>query len=401
MESYSHASAVQSTHQQQHRLSDSAEKPEFSSFSISMVEEQIADTFPLPELKQIQDDIGSYWFSNEYPDPEDLDFKKTIKAISRLPTDLRSRKISIITGEGCLFSCLPELASVCSMVFQVDHDPKLLHLSQMLVTGLATASIGEETRWLNQAITKLREGIVGFDREGDIRTQYSDNKKGMEQYHCFSSEHRLSEVKESCSFCKVIPVYADFYNEDDMVRLACIIGNNNLEVVFINLSNVMEYFQEFYSKNKFREVVTGIDPGYHVKKIPLSESALCAFSSLRVAPLFTRVCNRGKYYDELYSLAQKSSSNVIEQLSERLASKRSAESSTDVCFVLAEIAYPYSLSQASLRLALSHLKYKDALELREQRPNIEAKLKENLCIKGGCAAEFLAIIDTAIFELLP
>ena len=402
MENYSYADAVRSKPKQGHcSLEDSPEKkPEFLDFSVSKVENQINDAFPLPGLKQISDAPGSYWFSNEIPYPEDLDFKKTIHEISILPTDLRSRGVSIITGEGCLFSCLPELAKICSIIFQVDHDSKLLHLSQLLIASLPTVDIDEESLWLDRSIKKLKDGIVDFHstREQDIHTQYSDNKKGMERYHCFSSEHRLTETKKACSLCKVIPVYADFYVQNDMVKLAKIIKNNNLAVVFINLSNVMEYFQEFYAKNKFCGVVTDVDPSYHVRNIALSESALCAFSSLIIPPLFTRTCNKEIYYRELYSLAQKNSGDIINQLTERSESINSITSHSDACLVLAEVAYPYCLSQASLRLILSHLSYKEALELQKQRPNIEATLNNNKCIDRDEAREFLAIIDTAITE---
>lgn len=338
MASCSFADSTRSAHRHQHcLLGDLGSKPEFSGLSVSKIEDQLNDKLPLPELKQIHDDPGSYWFSNEFPYSEDLDFKKTINKLSGLSTNLRTRSVSIITGEGCLFSCLPELAKVCSLVFQVDHDPKLLHLSQLLITGLADVEdVSEETHWLDQAIIKLGDRITGFHsaRAEEIHSQYAANKKGMGEYHCFSSEQRLRETKNSCSSCKVIPVYADFYVQDDMAKLAGIIKGNNIRVVFINLSNVMEYFQEFYDKNKFSGIVAGVEPGCYVKNIPLSESALCAFSSLRAAPLFTKVCSKENYYNELYSLAQKNSADVVEQLAKRYLSIRLTKSLFKTCLVL-------------------------------------------------------------------
>ena len=401
MESYSYADAVLSTHKQQHCLPVGSEKkPAFLNLSVSKIEKQINDKFPLPELKQVNDNSGSFWFSNEFPAPEELDFKKTIQELSKLSTGLRSRRVSIITGEGCLLSCLPELAKICSIVFQVDHDPKLLHLSQLLITNLATVDVEKEVFWLDHSIMKLKNEIIGFHpaREKEIYTQYNENKKRMRQFHCFSSEQRLIETKKACSLCKVIPVYADFFVQNDMSELAKIVKDNNVEVVFINLSNVMEYFQEFYTQNKFSGIVTGIDPSCHVRSIPLSESTLCAFSSLRIAPLFSRVCNKEKYRDELYLLAQKNSKDVIKQLATRSSSMISTTLPSEACLVLAKTAYPYSLSQASLRLLLSRLKYFEALELQKQRPSIEEALKHNQCIKEDDTVEFLAIIDTAITE---
>ncbi|USE35561.1 hypothetical protein [Endozoicomonas sp. SCSIO W0465] len=399
MESYSYADAVRSALKQPYCLHDRSEKkPVFLNFSVSNIEKQINDKFPLPELKKIHDDSGSFWFSNEFPTPETLDFKNTINNLSKLSTNLRSRGVSIITGEGCLLSCLPELSQVCRMVFQVDHDPRLLHLSQQLIVSLPTVSIREETIWLDQAIKKIGHEVIEFypARGEEIHTQYSDNRNGMGRYHCFSSEQRLKETQKACSLCKIIPVHADFFAKKDMLELAKIINKNNIEVVFINLSNVMEYFQAFYTENPFCGIVTGFDPSYHVRNLPLSKSTLCAFSSLRVTPLFTSVCCKKNYQKELYSLARKNSDAVIAQLAERFSSSSSTLLPADACLVLAKTAYPYSLTQASLRLTLSHLTYSEAVELQKQRSTIEAALKANRCIKGNVIIEFLTIIDTAI-----
>ena len=410
MASCSYADGTRSAHRQQYGLFDGLKnKPELSGFSVSRIEEQLNDKFPLPELKKIHDDPGSYWFSNEFPYSDDFDFKKTINKLSRLPTDLRSRSVSIITGEGCLFSCLPELAKICSLVFQVDHDPKLLHLSQLLISSLADVEdVSEDFHWLDQAIIKLRDGITEFHsaRVEEIHTQYAANKAGMGEYHCFSSEQRLRETKNACASCKVIPIYADFYLQDDMATLAGIIKSNNIQVVFINLSNILEYLQDFYAKNKFNGIVIGVEPTRHIRNIPLNEYTLCAFSSLITFPFFTRVCNKERYYEELYLLAKKNSDDIVEQLatrylpisSSRYLSTESTKSPLKTCLVLAKASYPYSFGQASLRLALSRLEYLEALELQKQRSSIESILKRNQCIEEDDAIEFLSIIDTAIAE---
>ena len=392
---------------EQKQLGHDSQQTLFSGFNVSKVQEDLDKRFPLLPLSKIKKVNEPFWFTNEFPDgyfSDNLDLKKTIKQMSTLQSRKCGRCIAIVTGEGGLFSSLPEFSKICDMVIQIDSNPAILHLSVLLLRTLRkTGSFKDEFSVLDSVLKTFEREVSWFDKKEseEVKKQYYQYRDGMKPLHCFSSEQRFQEFKKLSDF-PIHHLCGNYFSHNDMNDLAFILKNNNLPVIFLNLSNIAEYFPDFYKANPFAGKVSGVDISSYVRLLPVSEYALCAYSTVFGIEFWTSTCTRENFRKELYDISKRRCDRIMKSLAQKKGEPLYVE----------EMPYPFSSVcrfltgseqrdvdiDSLLRLNLARLDSKSVKELERKMDEIISELEMNLYYKDHKKKRehFITLLKTAL-----
>ncbi|MGI9273980.1 MAG: hypothetical protein ACR2PT_03860 [Endozoicomonas sp.] len=372
----------------------------FAGHSVVEVAKQLERRFPVPST--INPEITNhFWFTNEFPGshlPEKQSLLETIKTLQTKHT-CRSRKVSIITGESGILSCLPELLNISELIILIDHDPVILHFIKNILKHLVESNIYEDEYpdVIRSSLRSLERILKRTFDESEILCHADEYKKSMGSLHCFSSEDRLKKFQDAIGTSCFQPVNADYFSESDMEDLFRILKENGFEVSYFNISNAYEYYKTFYSMNPFKGSVRNIESTQFIRSMPLAHSALCAYSSLLLSERVT-TCSKEVFFEEMHETNKSKALTRAFFLVESCTSK-----SRDIgkaCIEMAKEMESGNLTIiANLRLILSHISQPDLESLSNNFEDIHTALKENKCIDLSDEVKFLAIIQAAIREL--
>ena len=358
-----------------------------SSYEIEHAVALLKQTFPLtPLLETKRPEKPIEWFTKEYLGEGklgDLHDKLDLNGIifSRFPNLLKDvdkhsatikpeRCVAIITGEGGLFSCLPELANICPLIIQVNSNAATLHFTKNLLDNLDSINSEDENegdidgeKFISAGISKLRNAhwLKTTDEE-DILEQHRKYIQSMGPLHFLHSYERLKQFKE-VSNSQVVQVEANYFIEEDMVKLSTILKENNLSVVYINLTNISEKFQDFYELNPFENSLFSADPFCHVSNLPFASYALCAHSCMCAPMHYIQHHTTKDLRSQLYIRALYRRDRMIKSLAACLdndsgmmyTNQDRPYSLIDVCRFLVSIPRDRIINPiAHLRLSLAH-----------------------------------------------
>lgn len=406
----SYADVVRAAPRQRKQQFDHASSnARFSGFDVSKAQGDLHKRFPLPPLSKIKKVEEPFWFTNEFPDDyfsERLDLKKTIKQMSTLQSKKRGRCVAIVTGEGGLFSSLPEFSKFCDMVIQVDSNPAVLHLSMLLLSALRKAnSLEDESVILHNVLKKFESEVPWFDKKEseEVKNQFYKYKCNMKPLHCYSSECRLQEFKKLLDFPTCF-LYGNYFSHSDMHDLAKLLQTNDLSIIFLNLSNVAEYFCDFYKLNPFAGKIAGFDVLSHVRLLPVLEDALCAYSSVFGVQFWTSTCTRENFSKELYDTSKRRCDQMMKSLAlneqDHLYNEEMPYSLSSVCLFLSSSKQRDLDIDSLLRLTFSRLDEKSVKELEKDFDEIISRLKTNPFYKNHTQdhEHFIRLMTTALSD---
>lgn len=259
---------------------------------------------------------NSCWFSNEYPI---ISLQKKLNladSYAHLPTSkpLSDYRIAIITGEGGLYSALPELANF-DLILQIDCDPNPLELSACLLEELKQAeSYPDKFEFFNRAFAKFRAKNPNIDGL-KVSTDFSRYTQGMKG-NLFSSAERFAEFKR-CQDHPIQQLCLNYFSEEAMNALAQVLKNHCASVGFFNISNVCQYVMDFYQVNPFKdEETTNLTPDQYLHKLPFADNAICAYSQLfaPTSQTFTATTTIPKMADALFDIAIRPRNKLLKEL---------------------------------------------------------------------------------------
>ena len=375
----------------------------FSGYNVCKVADKLASRFPVSNIANhsLQ---GHFWFTNEYPKAFGSDQVSLAGTIAKIGETclVNERRVSIITGESGLLSCIPELSRVSKLIIQVDCDPVLLIFIGELIKNLSnSASINTEKYYeiIKTSLESLKERGCATDVNESIILKSAERyKEAMGELHCFSSQKRLEEFKAALSECHIQAIEANYFSKEDMDSLFEILVEEGLEVSYFNLSNVCERFSKFYLMNPFDGSVQGIETTAHIRAIPLAEDAVCAYSSLLSYHRHTDTCEKSILFDRLYQI------NKSRALSDIAINAGKCESDMNnlisACIELAKVKVidldDVESAIDHLRLILAHISKDEAITLSHRVNDIERSLAKNPVYDDQARKKFISIITVAV-----
>ena len=385
----------------------------FAGFSVRAVVNKLNELSPFASFKSVAGFGNTFWFTNEYhggyisegaASLEDT-FKK-MKAFS----PVSERRISIVTGESGLLSCLPELSKLSNLVIVVDQNPILLFFLISLFNQLPEIErCGEEEYedLIKNALLAVKEKVEGISfSEEDILFLAKKYKDTFKEWHCFSSKERFEETKKALEKMYIYPVCTNYYDEAAMKTLAKIISDEGLSIAFFNATNVLEYYNRFFEWKRYPCPIKGVDNTLYLKELPLTEDTLCAHSSLMYRKdKKTSTCTGDVFFEEAYQLHKLNIYYDVcgETLSEE---KKDKDLIVGACLKLAQI----DTSEAKegnvlykLRNLLAHSSQEALFQLSKNYHKISEKLDKNKAYKSSLENEhqkftFLSVLQLALGE---
>ncbi|CAM3546941.1 hypothetical protein [Parendozoicomonas haliclonae] len=252
---------------------------------------KLLETFPVPMIHSITDMQRAgghksechFWFSNEFPNcgsgTFDLDFRNTIEQIKAHNFSIGSGiKAAMVVGESSLTSILPEMEGI-DVVLLTDYDPILLHSMMYTMHFLkGVSSIKEagkylqEMKQLTKAYCKNKRSSIGTEINAFV-SAYQLSKQFLGDYHPFSSDDRLKQVKDSLNRTVVVPVCLNLLSKHSISTFSGVLSSWNAQIHFLNMSNALEKCLEF-------PISRAADVLSSLKLLPLAKDALCADSLL-------------------------------------------------------------------------------------------------------------------------
>ncbi|WP_422138862.1 hypothetical protein [Endozoicomonas sp. ALC020] len=371
----------------------------FAGFNVSRVADRLANRFPISKLEN-HSLKSHFWFTNEISSVyacEHVSLASTIARIRNSPP-VNERRVSIVTGESGLLSCIPELSRISKLIIQVDCDPVLLKfiekiLEKLTFLTLINPEIFDELVQSSLELLK-KSGCIADEVESEILESAAMYKEAMGELHCLSSQSRLEEFKSALSECRIQAIEANYFSKDDMDSLIKILVEENLEVSYFNISNVIEYFGNFYSMNPFNGLVQGVENTRYIRAIPLAEDAICAYSSLISSQDHTGTCTRNELFERLYQLNKSKTFRKIARYARQSRSDvkdtiSACEHLTKVRLINAETAIDF------LRLILAHITKEESIILSSRSSDIDRSLSENTVYNDQDRIKFMQIIRAA------
>ncbi|WP_422474774.1 hypothetical protein [Endozoicomonas sp. ALB032] len=174
----------------------------FSHYTVRGVAEKLAKRFPISEITNLTPET-TFWFTNEYPGGirgSELSLVSTITGLREL-CPISARRVSIVTGESGLLSCIPELSSISELIIQVDIDPVLLNFTGELLKNLSNLTSVNLKKYYEVVHLSLdflkRKGIPIEIYESKVLKSAEMYKEAMGELHCFSSQRRFDEFKSA------------------------------------------------------------------------------------------------------------------------------------------------------------------------------------------------------------
>ena len=330
---------------------------------------------------------GSYWLSNEFPEASGEERVQLAKSFAQLPKQksLSEYRIAILTGEGGLLQAFSELANSCDMTVQIDCDFLTLQFQRFLLAECRKAEkYTDKHKVLDRTIEQLRavHPDLSDGQIEDIREQFERYTTGMKR-NLFSSPERFAEFKR-CQDHPVRQICMNYFDKKDIELLSRILERNNAVIAFLNISNVCDYPALFYLANPFRDELAGVTPSRYLRQLPFSKDAICAYSQLFDANLFTATCPVDKMEEHLYATSINRRDRVLRRLSQdhsdpllqniyaaKEPGSNELQAPTKIFQFFAE--HP-ELKESGwiLRLTAAHLSHEETQELRSYRDEIKA-----------------------------
>ncbi|WP_281649097.1 hypothetical protein [Parendozoicomonas sp. Alg238-R29] len=379
-------------------------KPElFSDFSghkVCKVADRLASRFPVSNIANHSLKSG-FCFTNEYPrafNSNQVSLAKTIAKISETCL-VNERKVSIITGESGLLSCIPELSLVSKLIIQVDCDPVLLtYIGELIKKISDTSSIS--TRKYHEIIKTSLESLkrrgcaTDVDEPGLLKSA-DEYKEAMGELHCFSSQRRLEEFQSALRECHIQAIEANYFSKEDMSSLFEILVEEGFEVSYFNISNVCEYFHRFYVMNPFNGLVQGMESTAYIRRIPLTIGAVCAYSSLLSGHDHTDTCTKNILFERLYQINKSKALSDVAMYAGK--PKSVVNDLISACIELAKVDWiEVETCIDTLRLVLAHITKDEAKTLSHRVQDIEHSLAENTMYNDQDRSEFINITTAAV-----
>ena len=372
----------------------------FSGYYVYRATDRLSSCFPVSKITghSLKQQKQHFWFTNEYPEAfgEQVSLAKTITSIGKLPQS-SERKVSVVTGESGLLSCIPELSRISKLIIQIDRDPVLLIFIEELLKNLSGAiSVNKDEyhELIKLSLEHLKKSGISTD-ESRILASAEKYKNAMGKLHFFSSQERLDEFKLALSQCPVQAVQADYFSKKDMDCLFKILEEEGLEVSFFNISNVCEYYHEFYKMNPFNGLIQGMESTAFIRAIPLARDALCAYSSLLSNSAHTGTCTKSVLFERLYQINKSAALYYI-----AIHASKSKSYTSDLiaaCVELAKIDW-IEVDEAIvlLRLILAHITKDECVILSDRLKDMGCSLAENTNYDIESRRKFMEIIKTAV-----
>lgn len=359
---------------------------------------------------------STYWFSNEYQERENQQALKLANSYARLRTlkPLSDYSIAIITGEGGLFQGLPELAACCDLILQVDCDPKPLEFSALLLEECKKAEhYTDKDQVVTQAIAKFQKANPELKAKhtSNIFKEFQKYTTHMER-NLFSSAERFAEFKR-CLDLPVQQVCLNYFSKEAITTLSETLRNHGAKVRFLNISNVTEYPENFYKMTPYDGTIADKTPSLHLRELPFSDDAICAYSMLYGFELFTAAATITEMPDALHSCALNRRDWDLRKLCQI---KRDTLLFQQLCGTLGAVDPAYQLTTRIflffakypilaghdwiLRLTAARLTTTEVQELQAQKQEIKSIYFENHRLSTKKSL-FLKILDKITTEAAP
>ena len=359
---------------------------------------------------------STYWFSNEYKERENEQALKLADSYAHLRTlkPLSDYSIAIITGEGGLFQGLPELAACCDLILQVDCDPNILEFSALLLEECKKAEhYTDKDQVVEQAVAKFQKANPKIEAKhtSDILKEFQKYTTHMER-NLFSSAERFAEFKR-CLDHPVQQVCLNYFSKEAITTLSETLRNHGAKVRFLNISNVTEYPENFYKMTPYDGTIADKTPGQHVRELPFSDDAICAYSMLYGFELFTATATIAQMPDALHSCALNRRDWDLRKLSQI---KRDTLLFQQLCGTLGAVDPTYQLTTRIflffakypilaghdwiLRLTAARLTTTEVQELQAQKQAIKSIYFQNHRLSTKKSL-FLKILDKITTEAAP
>ncbi|UYM17304.1 hypothetical protein [Endozoicomonas euniceicola] len=224
---------------------------------ISQCATAIKQAFPLPTTELTKENtakaIGHYFYSNDYSKKyrKSLNFPAMIADMAKRPeTQSKSPRIGLVIGQSSLPDAAPEFARHCDIVLIVDNDPLLLSSIEKRMDLLIGCELEEED-YYKHLNSYIFDDLMSFRRDKfyydyiysikNLNTELDNARKALGQHWAFSSQERLTEVKEAVKKTHFIPVYGNIFSKKFLESMGGILTSHDALVHVLNLTNVFEY----------------------------------------------------------------------------------------------------------------------------------------------------------------
>ncbi|MET4696245.1 hypothetical protein [Endozoicomonas lisbonensis] len=385
----------------------------FAGFSVREVVDKLNDLPPSADFKSAAGFDNTFWFTNEYHggyiSESATSLKDTFKEIKEF-SPVSQRRISIVTGESGLLSCLPELARLSNLVILIDQNPILLFFLFSLFNKLSEIEDCRDEEYADLIksaflLTKDKVEGISFSEENALLLAMK-YKEAFNEWHCFSSRERLEETKKALEKMHIHPLCTNYYDEESMKRLAKIISDEELDIVFFNMSNVLEYYHRFFEWKRYPCPIKGVDNTLYLNELPFTEETLCAYSTLIYCDeRRAMTCTGDVFFEKAYQLHKLNIYYDVcgETLGEEKTDK---DLILDACMKLAQMdpgTDTGKLVLHKLRNLLAHSSEEALSQLSENYHRIQKTLDKNKPYQSSSENEqkkytFLSVIQLACGE---
>ena len=260
---------------------------------------------------------------------------------------------------------------------------------------------------IKKSLIAVKEKVEGITfSEEDILNLAKKYRDAFKEWHCFSSKERFEETKKALEKMHIHPVCTNYYDETAMGTLAKIISDEDLSIAFFNVTNVLEYYNRFFELERYPCPIKGVDNTLYLKKLPLTEDTLCAYSSLMYRDdRQAATCNGDVFFEEAYQLHKLNIYYDVcgETLNEEKADK---DLVVDACLKLAQID-PREAGKGNvltkLRNLLAHSSQEALFQLSKNYRKIKKTIDKNKAYQFSLGNEhkkltFLAVLQLALGE---
>ncbi|UYM17303.1 hypothetical protein [Endozoicomonas euniceicola] len=230
--------------------------PDTNSEKISQCTAAIKEAFPLLTTDLTKENKANntshFFYSNDYSGGyyESLNFPAMIADMAKRPeTQSKSPRIGLVIGQSSLPDAAPEFARHCDIVLIVDNDPLLLSSIEKrmdLLTGCESEEYYYKKlhSYIFFDLLNLRRGKISYNDnllKENINIELENTRKALGRHWTFSSQKRLTEVKEAVKKTHFIPVYGNIFSREFLKSMGNILTHHDAVVHALNLTNVFEY----------------------------------------------------------------------------------------------------------------------------------------------------------------